>query len=71
VPRKGTIFVDFTKVCVTNQFSNRQTQENAELNMVELIDQRDLGTLLERFEVTLLEVEKLLFSEWQDQASAA
>lgn len=39
--------VDFDKVCITNQFFNRQAQENAALNSVELLDQTHLAGLLE------------------------
>ena len=60
--------VDFDKVCITNQFFNRQAQENAALNSVELLDQTHLAGLLERHAVTMLEVEKMLYAEWQEPA---
>jgi len=56
--------VTFEKVCITNQFFNRQAQENATLNCVELLDQKHLGELLDRHRVTMLEVERMLFAEW-------
>ena len=63
--------VDFKKVCITNQFFNRQAQENAALNSVELLDQTHLAGLLRLHSVTLLEVERMLYSEWQDTSTAA
>lgn len=57
--------VDFEKVCMTNQFFNRQAKENAELNLVKLLDQSALAVMLEKYEVTMLEVERILFAEWQ------
>lgn len=57
--------VSFGKVCITNQFFNRQAQENAELNAVELLDQTHLAQMLDAHEVTLLEVERMLYAEWQ------
>ena len=57
--------VSFEKVCVTNQFFNAQAQENAILNSVELIDQAYLADLLRTHETTMLEVERMLFVEWQ------
>lgn len=63
--------VEFSKVCLTNQFFNRQAHENAALNAVELLNQSHLEKLLETHPVTLLEVEKVLYSEWQEKASGA
>ncbi|HDR9319807.1 TPA: hypothetical protein QDB16_006429 [Burkholderia vietnamiensis] len=57
--------VSFEKVCVTNQFFNAQAQENAHLNSVALFDQKHLGDLLQAHETTMLEVERMLFAEWQ------
>ncbi|MFL9977357.1 SNF2-related protein [Paraburkholderia graminis] len=57
--------VSFEKVCVTNQFFNAQAQENAGLNAVQLINQADLADLLRTHETTMLEVERMLFVEWQ------
>ena len=50
---------------MTNQFFNRQAKENAELNLVKLLDQSALAVMLEKYEVTMLEVERILFAEWQ------
>jgi SNF2-related domain/Restriction endonuclease/Helicase conserved C-terminal domain len=60
--------VEFQKVCITNQFFNRQAHENAALNSVDLLDQTHLADLLERHAVTMLEVEKLLYAEWREPA---
>nr|WP_241495815.1 restriction endonuclease [Paraburkholderia monticola] len=57
--------VSFEKVCVTNQFFNAQAQENAHLNSVELLDQKHLGDLLLAHQTTMLEVERMLFTEWE------
>lgn len=61
--------VDFKKICITNQFFNRQAHENAELNSVNLLDQTHLAQLLEHYVVTMLEVERMLYSEWRDISS--
>ena len=55
---------DFQKVCVTNQFFNGQAQENAKLNNVQLVDQHLLGELLQQNPTTMLEVEQLLYTQW-------
>ena len=56
--------VDFDKVCLTNQFFNRQAKETAALNAVELLDQTHLAGMLERHPVTMLEVERMLYADW-------
>jgi len=61
--------VQFHKVCLTNQFFNRQAHENATLNSVELLDQESLDRLLREYEVTMLEVERMLFAEWQAEGA--
>ena len=61
--------VNFDKVCITNQFFNRHAQENAALNSVELLDQTHLERLLERHPVTMMEVEKMLYTEWQESSA--
>jgi len=60
--------VDFAKVCLTNQFFNVQAHENAALNSVELLEQTHLTEMLEQYTVTMVEVERVLYAEWQDQA---
>nr|WP_284502831.1 SNF2-related protein [Caballeronia sp. AZ10_KS36] len=57
--------VSFEKVCVTNQFFNAQARENAKLHSVDLLDQTDLSDMLQTYETTMLEVERMLFVEWQ------
>jgi len=59
--------VDFAKVCITNQFFNVQAHENAALNSVELLEQTHLTEMLEQHTVTMIEVERVLYAEWQDQ----
>lgn len=66
--RKRHPGVSFKKVCITNQFFNQQAIENAVLNDVELLDQSNLSALLEKHEVTMLEVERMLYAEWQGDA---
>jgi hypothetical protein len=56
----------FSRVALTNQFFNAQAREMAALNAVGLLDQSSLGSMLEQHEVMLLEVEKILYAEWQD-----
>lgn len=57
--------VTFKKVGVTNQFFNAQAHEQAELNGVELIDQTTLGELLGRHHVSMTELERILYDEWE------
>lgn len=63
--------VDFKKVCVTNQFFNYQTHEQAALNNVELIDQKELANLLQQHPATMLELEKMLYTEWNSSSKVA
>ena len=56
--------VTFKKVALTNQFFNAGAHERASLNQVELLDQNHLGQLLSEHTVTLLELERLLYSDW-------
>ena len=60
--------VDFAKVCITNQFFNVQAHENAALNSVQLLEQTHLTEMLEQHTVTMGEIERVLYGEWQDQA---
>ncbi|MCX7256834.1 MAG: SNF2-related protein, partial [Polaromonas sp.] len=60
--------VQFKKVGVTNQFFNAHAHEQAELNGVELLDQRCLATLLERHPVTMMDLERLLYTDWSEAA---
>jgi SNF2-related domain/Restriction endonuclease/Helicase conserved C-terminal domain len=61
--------VAFAKVCLTNQFFNEEAHENAGLNSVVLLDQSHLTDMLERLTVTMLEVERLRYAEWPDEAN--
>jgi hypothetical protein len=56
--------VTFKKICLTNQYFNRQAHEQAALNAVELLEQNHLEALLHQYGVTILEVEKVLCAEW-------
>lgn len=56
--------VAFQKTCITNQFFNGQAQEQAILNHVRLIDQTKLADLLQRYTVTVLELDKVLYTDW-------
>jgi superfamily II DNA or RNA helicase len=63
--------IQFTKVGVTNQFFNAQAHEQARLNKVELVDQVRLNELLDRYSVTMMDVERLLYAEWDNSSEAA
>jgi len=56
--------VTFKKVGLTNQFFNTQAWEQAELNCVELVDQTSLEALLKTYPVTMLELERVLYTCW-------
>ena len=60
--------VAFHKACITNQFFNSTAQKHAELNNVELLGQTHLARILEEFPVTMLDVERLRYTEWERQA---
>jgi hypothetical protein len=57
--------VIFEKICITNQSFNSTAQKHADLNNVELLGQPQLAALLDRFPVTMLEVERLRYAEWE------
>lgn len=61
--------VTFKKVGLTNQFFNTQAHEQAELNDVLLIDQALLGDMLTKYPVTMLELERLLYTDWESEAA--
>lgn len=61
--------VKFKKVGMTNQYFNAQAREQAELNDVLLVDQTSLGDLLSRYPVTMLELERILYSDWSADAT--
>lgn len=56
--------VEFKKVGLTNQFFNAQAHEQAELNNVELLDQKHLTSLLNDYPISMLDIERLLYQEW-------
>jgi SNF2-related domain/Restriction endonuclease/Helicase conserved C-terminal domain len=60
--------IAFEKVAVTNQYFNKTASEQADLNGVRLLDQDDLADLLTRYEVTTIDVEKLLYPQWSTAA---
>ncbi|MBZ4194792.1 MAG: restriction endonuclease, partial [Candidatus Contendobacter sp.] len=61
--------VCFKKVCITNQFFNNTAQRHAENNGVELYDQHQLAQLLQDYPVRLLNIERFLYTQW-DQPGA-
>jgi SNF2 family DNA or RNA helicase/Holliday junction resolvase len=61
--------VEFKKVGLSNQFFNAQAYEQADLNDVTLIDQTILSNLLRQYSVTMLELERLLYTEWECEAN--
>lgn len=56
----------FKKVGLTNQHFNTQAHENAKLNGVVLLEQKNLAEMLKEHRVTMLDVERLLYTEWSD-----
>lgn len=56
--------IDFSKVCITNQYFNGQAHDNARLSHVELIEQPQLAELLDRHRITMLEVEQAIYADW-------
>lgn len=55
--------VQFKKVGLTNQRFNSQAHENAILNYVQLMDQKDLSELLKKYALTMLDVERMIYSD--------
>jgi len=58
--------VEFQKACVTNQHFNATAVMHAEFNRVELYDQAKVAALLKQYPVTMLDVERFLYTEWED-----
>lgn len=56
--------VTFDRVCMTNQYFDQQARVNAELNDVELVEQPQLAQMLSETAVSMLEVERILYTEW-------
>lgn len=63
--------VTFKKVGLTNQYFNSGAHEKAALNAVELLDQNHLAQLLKDYQVTMLDVERLLYNEWSHAEAEA
>jgi len=57
--------VEFKKVGLTNQFFNAQAYEQAELNNVLLVDQAMLSEMLTEYPTTMLELERLIYTDWE------
>jgi hypothetical protein len=57
--------VEFEKVGLTNQFFNDHAHEHARLNNVTLLEQTQLEALLRDHPVTMLEIERMLYADWQ------
>jgi len=57
--------VEFQRACVTNQGFNDTAMMHAELNGVELYSQERLAKLLREHPVTMADVERLLYREWE------
>ncbi len=56
--------VSFELVCITNQYFDAQAHLNARLNAVELLEQLQLRNMLDETPVSMLDLEKVLFTEW-------
>jgi HJR/Mrr/RecB family endonuclease len=56
--------VIFDRVCMTNQYFDQQARVNAELNDVELVERPQLAQMLIETAVSMLEVERILYTEW-------
>ena len=54
--------VEFKLIGLSNQFFNNHALQNAYLNKVELIDQVELESLIDKFPITLLEIEKFVWT---------
>ena len=57
--------VEFEKVGLTNQFFNDHAHEQARLNNVTLLEQTQLEALLRHHPVTMLDIERMLYADWQ------
>ena len=56
--------VEFERVCVTNQFFNEQAWMHARENGVEIIEQPQLEIMLKETAVSMLDVEKILYTNF-------
>jgi hypothetical protein len=57
--------VQFAKACATNQYFNENAVRHAELNDVQLYDQKRLVELMTVMPVTLLDVERHIYVAWE------
>jgi hypothetical protein len=62
--------VEFQKACVTNQHFNGTAVVHARLNNVELYDQEKLAELLAQHPLTMLDVERLVYTDWDARGAA-
>jgi Holliday junction resolvase len=64
--------VTFKKVGLTNQYFNDHAHENARLNHVDLMDQEHLARLLNAHSVTMMDIQRMIFTDWAfNEADAA
>lgn len=56
--------IQFDRVCITNQTFNAQARDNAALNDVVLLEHQELQQLLDEFEINMLDVERVLYPDW-------
>ena len=61
--------VSFQKACITNQYFNSTAVTHANLNSVEIYDQKMLAELLEAHPVTMHDLERFLYAEWETTAA--
>lgn len=59
--------VEFQKICVTNQYFNDTAVMHAEFNNVELYNQEKLAVQLKQYPLTMLDVERFLYTEWESE----
>lgn len=62
--------VQFEKVGLTNQRFNSQAHENALLNNVRLLDKKDLAEMLDKYTTTMLDVERMIYTQFYQGLSA-
>lgn len=58
--------VAFKKIGLTNQTFNQYAHENAKLNGVTLFEQSHLAEMLSQYRVTMLDIERLLYTDWAE-----
>ena len=60
--------VSFQKSCITNQYFNDTAQTHATLNNVILVGQSELGQLLISHPISMLDVERFLYTNWEEKS---